>query len=122
MKILPLRQRPAWQALERHHTRIKGDQMRDLFAADPQRGERLCVEAEGVYLDFSKNRITDETVGLLVRLAEESGLRAHIDAMFRGDKINVSEGRAVLHVALRVHKAPPSCTRGETSCRTCTPY
>ena len=102
MKILPLRQRPAWQALERHHTRIKGDQMRDLFAADPQRGERLCVEAEGVYLDFSKNRITDETVGLLVRLAEESGLRAHIDAMFRGDKINVSEGRAVLHVALRV--------------------
>jgi glucose-6-phosphate isomerase len=101
MKILPLRQRPAWQALQQHHACIKDAHLRDLFAADAQRGERLIAEADGIYLDYSKNRVTDETLGLLLRLAEESGLRAHIDAMFGGEKINVSEGRAVLHVALR---------------------
>ncbi|MGC4053000.1 MAG: hypothetical protein QM757_27060 [Paludibaculum sp.] len=75
--------------------------LRSLFAEDPGRGERLAVEAAGLYLDYSKNRVTGETLNLLVRLAEESGLRARIDAMFRGDKINVTENRAVLHVALR---------------------
>jgi glucose-6-phosphate isomerase len=101
MMILPLRQRPAWQALQQHHAGIKDVHLRDLFAADPQRGERLTAEAQGVYLDYSKNRVTDETMDLLVQLAEQSGLRARIDAMFAGEKINVSEGRAVLHVALR---------------------
>jgi glucose-6-phosphate isomerase len=101
MTILPLRQRPAWQALQQHHARIKDAHMRDLFAAEPQRGERLTAEAQGVYLDYSKNRVTGETMDLLVQLAEQSGLRARIDAMFGGEKINVSEERAVLHVALR---------------------
>jgi glucose-6-phosphate isomerase len=92
---------PAWKALEEHYRNIGAVHLRELFARDPQRGERLAVNAAGVYLDYSKNRITDETVPLLVRLAEDCGLRERIDAMFRGDKINVSEKRAVLHVALR---------------------
>ncbi len=96
-----LRQRPAWAALEAHHQRMKEHHLRQLFAEDPGRGDRLVIEAAGVFLDYSKNRITDETLALLLRLAEEAGLRERIDAMFRGDKINVSEGRAVLHVALR---------------------
>jgi glucose-6-phosphate isomerase len=93
--------RPAWLALSEHHASTADAQLRELFAADPERGERLTLEAEGIYLDYSKNRITDETMELLVRLAEESGLRRRIDAMFAGDKINTTEGRAVLHVALR---------------------
>ena len=97
-----LRARPAWAALERHHDEIRGRHLRDLFAADPGRGERLGVEGAGLYLDYSKNRITDETIGLLVELAEQSGLRERISAMFRGDRINVSENRSVLHVALRM--------------------
>ena len=97
----PLRQRPAWAALEAHSEQLKGRHLRDLFAEDPERGERMTVEAAGVFLDYSKNRITGEALALLIRLAEESGLRERIDAMFRGDKINVSEDRAVLHVALR---------------------
>ena len=101
MTIPPLRQRPAWQALQVHHATIKDVHLRDLFATDPQRGERLTVEADGLYLDYSKNRVTDETMDLLLQLADQSGLRAHIDAMFRGEKINISEDRAVLHVALR---------------------
>src|ERR1700756_4483618 len=101
MAVTPLRERKAWQALERHHGEIAGRHLRDLFAEDPGRGERLTAEAVGLYLDYSKNRITDETVRLLIRLAEESGLRERIDAMFRGDKINVTEKRAVLHTALR---------------------
>jgi len=101
MSTLPLRKRPAWSALEAHHDKIKGLQLKQLFAEDSARGERLTAEGAGIYLDYSKNRITDETLKLLVGLAEESGLRARIDAMFRGDHINVSEGRAVLHVALR---------------------
>jgi glucose-6-phosphate isomerase len=97
----PLRQRPAWTALEAHHRELRKRHLRQLFAEDPRRGERLTAEAVGVFLDYSKNRVTSETIGLLLQLAEESGLRARIDAMFAGEKINVSEQRAVLHVALR---------------------
>jgi len=96
-----LRKRPAWAALEQHYQTMKDVHLRQLFAEDRKRGDRLAVEASGIYLDYSKNRITDETLTLLLRLAEESGLRDHIEAMFRGDSINVSEKRAVLHVALR---------------------
>ena len=99
--IPPLTRRPAWAALKAHHQRIAPQHLRELFAADPQRGERLVCEAVGIYLDYSKNRIDDETLRLLMQLAEQSGLRAQIDAMFRGDRINRSENRAVLHVALR---------------------
>jgi len=98
---LPLTTRQAWKALEDHLGTIRGLHLRTLFADDPTRGERLTAEAAGIYLDYSKNRITEETVALLCRLAEESGLRERIDAMFRGDKINLTENRAVLHVALR---------------------
>jgi glucose-6-phosphate isomerase len=100
-EIASITQRPSWQALALHYEKIKDVHLRTLFAQDPGRGERLTAEAVGLYLDYSKNRITDETVRLLVNLAAESGLREHIDAMFRGDKINVTEQRAVLHVALR---------------------
>ena len=96
-----LTQRPEWQALQRHYDQHGSDHLRDLFAADAQRGERLTVEAEGIYLDYSKHRVTEETMGLLVALAEACGLRERIDAMFRGDRINVTENRSVLHVALR---------------------
>jgi glucose-6-phosphate isomerase len=99
--VAPLRRRAAWTALEAHHAQVKDVHLRSLFADDPQRGERFTLEGAGLRLDYSKNRITAETMALLVRLAEESGLRARIDAMFRGDKINVTERRAVLHVALR---------------------
>jgi glucose-6-phosphate isomerase len=102
MPATPLRERKAWQALERHYAEISGTHLRDLFAADPGRGERLNAEAAGVYLDYSKNRVTDETLALLIELAEESGVTEHRDAMFRGDHINVSENRAVLHTALRL--------------------
>ncbi len=98
-------QTPAWAALAKNYEAIRDVHLRDLFAQDPSRGERMTLEAAGIYLDFSKNRITDETLRLLVRLAEEAGLRERIDAMFRGDKINVSERRAVLHVALRAPKS-----------------
>jgi glucose-6-phosphate isomerase len=90
-----------WRALEDHQRAMEARDLRTLFADDPARGERMTAEAAGVFLDYSKNRIDDETIRLLVELAEQSGLRARIDAMFRGDKINVTEGRAVLHVALR---------------------
>ena len=99
--IAALRQRPAWSALERHHAKVSEAHLRDLFAADPERGTRLTLEAAGIYLDYSKNRVTDETLALLLRLAEESGLRERIDAMFDGEHINVTEDRAVLHTALR---------------------
>ena len=101
MNVPPLRKRPAWTSLEKHYEKLKNIHLRQLFADDPERGERLAVEAAGVYLDYSKNRITDETLQLFLQLARESGLRDRIDAMFRGDKINVSENRSVLHVALR---------------------
>jgi glucose-6-phosphate isomerase len=100
--VPPLRARKAWQALEHHHAEIGNRTLRDLFAADPGRGERLTAEAEGIYLDYSKNRVTDETIRLLVELAEESAVPQRRDAMFAGEHINVSENRAVLHVALRM--------------------
>jgi glucose-6-phosphate isomerase len=99
---VPLRTRPAWAALQKHYEDVRNRHLRDMFADDPTRGDRLAAEAAGLYLDYSKNRITDETVRLLVRLAEESGLLENIEAMFRGDRINVSENRSVLHVALRM--------------------
>ena len=102
MSATPLRERKAWQALQRHYDEIAGRHLRDLFAEDPGRGERLTAEAAGLYLDYSKNRVTDETMRLLVELAEESGVPERRDAMFRGEHINVSEDRAVLHVALRM--------------------
>jgi glucose-6-phosphate isomerase len=102
MPTLPsLTERPAWQALEAHYQEIKDIHLRALFAQDPGRGERLTCEAVGLYLDYSKNRITDETMRLLVNLADECGLCTRIDAMFRGDKINITENRAVFHTALR---------------------
>ena len=96
-----LSERQAWSALTAHHTQIRELHLRKLFADDPTRGERMTLEAVGLYLDYSKNRITDETLNLLVQLAKESGLRTRIDAMYRGEKTNITENRAVLHVALR---------------------
>jgi glucose-6-phosphate isomerase len=111
--IAPLTQRAAWKALEAHYAKIRELHLRRLFAEDPKRGQRLTAEAVGIYLDYSKNRITDETVRLLLQLAEESGLRSRIDAMFRGEKINVTEKRAVLHVALRAPKGQSIVMDGE---------
>ena len=113
MTTVPLTARPAWQALDAHYQKIRTLHLRTLFADDPKRGERLAAEAAGLYLDYSKNRVTDETLALLLRLAEEAGLRARIDAMFRGDEINVSEKRAVLHVALRAPKDARVVVDGE---------
>jgi glucose-6-phosphate isomerase len=96
-----LTNRPAWKALEAHYNQIHTRHLRAMFAEDPKRGERLVVEAAGLYFDYSKHRVTDETLRLLLALADEVGLRGRIDAMFRGDKINVTEKRAVLHIALR---------------------
>jgi glucose-6-phosphate isomerase len=100
-RTIRLRNRPAWKALAKHHREIRDVHLRDLFAQDPGRGERMRTEAVGIYFDYSKNRVTDETLALLVDLANESHLRERIDAMFRGEKLNVTERRAVLHVALR---------------------
>ncbi len=100
----PLTQRPAWKAIAEHYQKIRHIHLRTLFAEDPQRGQRLTLEAAGIYVDYSKNLITDETLQLLLQLAETTGLREHIDAMFRGDKINVTEQRPVLHIALRAPK------------------
>jgi glucose-6-phosphate isomerase len=99
-----LTDRPAWKALQLHHRKIRRTHLKKLFSQDKQRGERLVLEALGIHLDYSKNRITDETLQLLFQLAEDCGLREHIDAMFRGDKINRTENRAVLHTALRAPK------------------
>ena len=104
MTTIPLRQRSAWQALDAHKASLDATDLRTLFAQDPTRGERLRCDAEGIHLDYSKQRITDETLRLLLELAKESGLAARRDAMFRGEHINVSEDRAVLHVALRMPK------------------
>jgi len=103
--MLPLTARPSWKLLKAHQEKIGELHLRRLFADDPTRGERLTAEAVGIYLDYSKNRVTDETLALLRGLAEESGLRERIDAMFRGDKINQTENRAVLHVALRAPRS-----------------
>ncbi|HUK84109.1 MAG TPA: glucose-6-phosphate isomerase [Verrucomicrobiae bacterium] len=99
--IKPLADRPSWKALATHHKKIRSAHLRDLFASDPKRGQRLTAEAAGLFLDYSKNRVADQTLRLLLQLAKESGLRERIDAMFKGDKINITEHRAVLHVALR---------------------
>jgi len=113
MNPTPLTQRPAWKALEEHYQRVRELHLRTLFAEDPKRGERLALEAAGIYLDYSKNRITDETLRLLLELAESSGLRERIDAMFGGEKINVTEKRAVLHVALRAPRDESIIVDGE---------
>src|ERR1700733_10172012 len=102
MAVTPLPERKAGEELKCHHAELAGQHLRELFAADPGRGERLTAEAAGLYLDYSKNRVTDETMRLLVELAAESGVAERRDAMFRGEHINVSENRAVLHVALRM--------------------
>jgi glucose-6-phosphate isomerase len=112
-KIPSMTQRPAWKALEANYKQVSGLHLRDMFAKDAARGERLTAEAIGIFLDYSKNRVTDETLKLLVQLAEESGLRERIDAMFRGDKINITEKRAVLHVALRAAKGTSIVVDGE---------
>jgi glucose-6-phosphate isomerase len=111
--IEPLTKRKAWKALQAHYEQLRGLHLRKLFADDPKRGERMTAEAVGIFLDYSKNRITDETVKLLIQLAEASGLRSQIDAMFRGEKINFTEKRAVLHVALRAPKGTPIVVDGE---------
>jgi len=109
----PLTERPAWKALRAHHAQVRGAHLRELFAADPRRGERLAFEAAGIYFDYSKHRITDETLKLLLALAEEAGLPGRREAMFRGDKINVTEKRAVLHVALRTPAGKSIVVDGE---------
>src|SRR5512141_3250767 len=108
-----LTDRPSYRALEAHYRQIQHRHLRDLFAEDAGRGERMTAEAAGLYLDYSKNRITDETLKLLLQLAESSGLRARIDAMCRGDQINITENRAVLHVALRAPKGASIVVDGE---------
>ncbi|PWU11764.1 MAG: glucose-6-phosphate isomerase [Verrucomicrobia bacterium] len=102
--LKPLTKRKAWAALKAHHAKLHATHLRKLFEDDPKRGERFALEAVGIYFDYSKNRITDKTIKLLLDLARESGLRERIDAMFRGEKINITENRAVLHVALRAPK------------------
>ena len=111
--VQPLTSRPAWKALQAHHEKIRDTHLRRLFADDEKRGERFAFEAAGLYLDYSKNRITDETLSLLFQLAEESGLRGRIDAMFRGERINITENRAVLHVALRAPRGASIVVDGE---------
>ena len=110
---LSLTTSPAWHNLKSHHQKIQDAHLRQLFIDDPKRGERLTVEAVGIFLDYSKNRVTDETLTLLVKLAEQCGLRAKIDAMFRGDRINITEDRAVLHVALRAPRTASIIIDGE---------
>ena len=111
--IIPITERPTWRTLEAHYQDVRKMHLRDLFATDPKRGERFTAEAVGIYLDYSKNRITTETLDLLFQLAEESGLRARINAMFQGEKINVTEDRAVLHVALRAPRGAYMAVDGQ---------
>jgi glucose-6-phosphate isomerase len=110
---LPLNQRTSWKALQAHAEKMRAATLKELFASDADRGQRLTVEAEGLFLDYSKNRVTDETLKLLAAVAEEAGLREKIDAMFRGDKINITENRAVLHVALRAPRSEKIVVDGE---------
>jgi glucose-6-phosphate isomerase len=111
--VAPLPERKAWKALQGHYEKLRELHLRKLFAEDPKRGERMTAEAVGLFLDYSKNRITDETISLLIELAKESGLQARTDAMFRGEKINITEKRAVLHVALRAPKGTSIVVDGE---------
>src|SRR5438270_8014613 len=110
---LPLTERPAWKDLRTHYDSIRTLSLRRLFADDPERGKRLALDGAGFYLDYSKNLVTDETLKLLVRLAEESDLRSRIEAMFRGDKINITENRSVLHIALRASRGMSILVDGE---------
>lgn len=112
-RVTPLPRRQAWKALQAHYKDAREMHLRTLFAEDPERGTRMTVEAAGLFLDYSKNRITDDTIRLLIQLAEESGLQERIDAMFRGEKINVTENRAVLHVALRAPREATILVDGE---------
>src|SRR5947208_6722884 len=112
-QIASLTERQTWNALAAHHQNVRDLHLRKLFADDPKRGECMTAEAVGLYLDYSKNRVTDETLKLLLQLADESGLRGRIDAMFRGDKINITENRAVLHVALRAPRGASIVVDGE---------
>src|SRR5262245_2194002 len=112
-RITPLHRRKAWKALQAHYKSMQAVHLRTLFSDDPLRGERLTAEGVGLFLDYSKNRITDETIRLLVQLAEESGLRERIEAMFQGEKINITEDRAVLHVALRAPREASLIVDGE---------
>jgi glucose-6-phosphate isomerase len=112
-KSTPLVDQPAWKALQAHSEQIRGKHLRELFAEDSSRGERLTAEAEGIFLDYSKNRVSDETLKLLVQLAEQAGLRQRTEAMFTGEKINITEDRAVLHVALRAPKSEKIFVDGE---------
>jgi len=112
-EIVPLTQRGAWKALVAHFEKIRDVHLRSLFADDPRRGERMLLEAAGIYFDYSKQRVTAQTVQLLLELAQESGLRERINAMFRGDKINATENRAVLHIALRASKTQSIEVDGE---------
>ncbi len=111
--IEPLNKRPAWKALAAHYKKARELHLRELFADDPKRGERMTAEAAGLFLDYSKNRVTDETLNLLLQLADESGLKERIDAMFRGERINTTEDRAVLHVALRAPRGASIVVDGE---------
>jgi glucose-6-phosphate isomerase len=113
MTMIPLRDHPAWKALEVHYQKMRDVNLRQLFADEPGRGERLTAQAAGLFLDYSKNRVTDETLALLRQLADESGLKARTEAMFRGEKINVTEDRAVLHVALRAPRGTSILVDGE---------
>ena len=112
-KMTQLTHQPAWKALQDHYQKIQPLHLRTLFAEDPKRGERLSVEALDIYLDYSKNRVTDDTIRLLLDLAKSAGLQGRIEAMFRGDKINVTEQRAVLHIALRAPKDQRIVVDGE---------
>ncbi len=111
--IQPLTKRPAWKSLETHYPKMRDTHLRQLFADDSKRGERMTLEAVGLFLDYSKHRVTDETLTLLLQLAQESGLRERLDAMFKGEKINITEKRAVLHVALRAPKGSSIVVDGE---------
>ncbi len=113
MSSTPLTSSPAWQALQKHHREIAGLTLHDLFEADPRRGETLNAEGAGLFLDYSKNRVTADTLRLLLDLAAQSGLRERIDAMFRGDKINITENRAVLHTALRAPRGAKIMVDGQ---------
>src|SRR5215470_17558421 len=104
IKATPLTQRPAWKALDEHYQKVRNLHLRTLFAEDVKRGERFALDAVGIYFDYSKNRITEETLRLLFDLANSAGLRERVNAMFRGEKINITENRPVLHVALRAPK------------------
>jgi glucose-6-phosphate isomerase len=112
-RTVPLTQRAAWTALREHHGKIGDVHLRSLFADDPSRGERMVIDAVGLYVDYSKHRVTDETIRLLIQLAEQSGIRERIDAMFGGEKLNTTEGRAVLHVALRAPRDASIIVDGE---------